>query len=289
MEFLGMVVGIREGEEVLDFAVAFDLMIANTFFRKRQSHLVTFSSGQYYSQIDFILTRREDKWACLDCKVIPGECVVSQHKLVVADFCFQMCARRDKQAKIARTKWWKLKEETSEVFKERVIKEGPWKEGEDANNMWEKMANCIRKVASEVLGVTKGGRVVDKDTWWWNEDVQRTIKEKKECYRRLFHDRSVDSIEKYKEAKKIAKRAVSVAKGRAYEGLYQRLGTKEGEKGIYRMAKVRERKTRDFNQVKCIKDEMENILVKENEIKHKWQEYFDKLFNGENEKNLAVG
>ena len=36
----------QEGEEVLDFVLAFDLMIANTFFRKRQSHLVTFSSGQ---------------------------------------------------------------------------------------------------------------------------------------------------------------------------------------------------------------------------------------------------
>ena len=39
----------QEGEEVLDFAVAFDLMIANTFFRKRESHLVTFSSGQHSS------------------------------------------------------------------------------------------------------------------------------------------------------------------------------------------------------------------------------------------------
>ena len=39
----------QEGEEVLDFAVAFDLMIANTFFRKRESHLVTFSSRQHSS------------------------------------------------------------------------------------------------------------------------------------------------------------------------------------------------------------------------------------------------
>ena len=42
----------QEGEELLDFAVAFDLMIANTFFRKRKSHLVTFSSGQHSSHID---------------------------------------------------------------------------------------------------------------------------------------------------------------------------------------------------------------------------------------------
>jgi hypothetical protein len=51
----------QEGEEVLNFAIAFDLMLANTFFRKRQSHLVTFSSGQHSSQIDFVLTRRRDK------------------------------------------------------------------------------------------------------------------------------------------------------------------------------------------------------------------------------------
>ena len=48
------------------------------------------------------------------------------------------------------------------------------------------------------------------------------------------------------------------------------------------MAMVRERKTRDFNQVKCIKDEREHLLVKEDKIQHRWQEYFDKLFNGEN-------
>ena len=41
-------------------------------------------------------------------------------------------------------------------------------------------------------------------------------------------------------AKKTAKRAISVAKGRAYEDLYQYLGTKEGEKDFYRMARVRE-------------------------------------------------
>ena len=73
-----------------------------------------------------------------------------------------------------------------------------------------------------------------------------------------------------------------MAKGRAYVDLYQYLGTKEGEKDIYMMAMVRERKTRDFNQVKCIKDERGHLLVKEDETRHRWQEYFDKLFNGKN-------
>ena len=47
-----------EGEDVLNFALAYDLLIANTVFKKRESHLVTFRSGQHSSQIDFILARR---------------------------------------------------------------------------------------------------------------------------------------------------------------------------------------------------------------------------------------
>jgi hypothetical protein len=40
-------------------------------------------------------------------------------------------------------------------------------------------------------------------------------------------DMSVDNIEWYKVAKKTAKRAVSEAMDQMYDGLYQRLGTKE--------------------------------------------------------------
>jgi hypothetical protein len=49
------------------------------------------------------------------------------------------------------------------------------------------------------------------------------------------------------------------------------------------MAKIRERKTRDVNQVKFIKDEAKQLLVKNEEIKNRWKEYFNKLFNGGNE------
>jgi hypothetical protein len=40
-------------------------------------------------------------------------------------------------------------------------------------------------------------------------------------------DRSVDNVEQYKVAKKTMKHAVSEARGQMYDGLYQRLGTKE--------------------------------------------------------------
>jgi hypothetical protein len=68
-----------------------------------------------------------------------------------------------------------------------------------------------------------------------------------------------------------------------YDGLYQWLDTKEWENDIYRMAKSRERKMRDIIQVKCIKDETERLLTKDEDIKNRWREYFDKLFNEDSE------
>jgi hypothetical protein len=93
----------------LNFALASNLIVANTLFRKRASHLVTFSGGQNYNQIDFILVRREDIHACLDYMVILGQSVMPQHKLVVADFLFWVHIQRSKGIKVPRTKWWKLK------------------------------------------------------------------------------------------------------------------------------------------------------------------------------------
>jgi hypothetical protein len=123
-------------------------------------------------------------------------------------------------------------------------------------------------VASEEFRVTKGGKRETKETWWWNEKMQNAIKEKKECFKRMHLDRSVDNAEWYKVAKKTAKRVVSEARGQMYDGLYQRLGMKEGEKDICRMAKSRERKTRDIIQVKCIKAATERLLTKDKDIKN---------------------
>jgi hypothetical protein len=145
--------------------------------------------------------------------------------------------------------------------------------------MWMNMTTCIRKVILKEFEVTKGDKRETKQTWWWNEKVQNAIKEKKECFRRMHLDRSANNVERYKVTKKTVKRAVSEAMCQIYDGMYQWLGTKEWEKDIYRMAKSRERKTRDIIQVKCIKDETERLLIKNEDIKNRWWEYFDKLFN----------
>ena len=45
------------GVALLDFALAFDLTIGNSLFKKREGHLVTFRSGSCKTQIDYCLIR----------------------------------------------------------------------------------------------------------------------------------------------------------------------------------------------------------------------------------------
>ena len=58
------------GNSILDFALFYDLILANTWSRKRESYLITFRSGSSASQVDFILIRKVDKGCCMDCKII---------------------------------------------------------------------------------------------------------------------------------------------------------------------------------------------------------------------------
>ena len=43
---------------ILDLCAATDLAVTNTFFRKKNSQLVTYNSGGYAILIDYILFRR---------------------------------------------------------------------------------------------------------------------------------------------------------------------------------------------------------------------------------------
>ena len=61
------------------------------------------------------------------------------------------------------------------------------------------------------------------------------------------------------------------------------------EKDIFRLAKVREQKSRDLTNVKCIKDKDGNVLVASEDIKSRWRQYFHVLFNNQRHDNFNLG
>ena len=118
-----------------------------------------------------------------------------------------------------------------------------------------------------------------------NKKVKEKVKAKKEAYAEFLSSSSDDEREQmrigYKAAKKVAKRAVAIAKSQAFDRLYHKLGTKEGENEVFKLARARERKTRDLGVVRCIKDEEGKVLTEDADIRERWQRFFAKLLNGE--------
>ncbi|KAK3535166.1 hypothetical protein QTP70_004821 [Hemibagrus guttatus] len=186
-----------------------------------------------------------------------------------------------------KTKWWKLKkEECCEEFREKLRQAlgGQVVLPDD----WEATAEVIRETGRKVLGVSSGRRKEDKETWWWNEEVQDSIQRKRLAKKKWDMDRTEENRQEYKELQRRVKREVSKAKQKAYDELYTRLDTREGEKDLYRLTRQRDRDGKDVQQVRVIKDRDGRVLTSEESVQRRWKEYFEELMNEENEREKRV-
>ncbi|GAA6086929.1 uncharacterized protein LOC117599788, partial [Tachysurus ichikawai] len=55
---------------------------------------------------------------------------------------------------------------------------------------WETTAEVIRETGRKVLGVSSGRRKEDKETWWWNEEIQDSIQRKRLAKKKWAMDRT---------------------------------------------------------------------------------------------------
>ena len=59
------------------------LVVADTFFQKKESHKITYRSGLYRTELDLMVVRQQQLRRVKDCKALVGEYVTTQHKPVV--------------------------------------------------------------------------------------------------------------------------------------------------------------------------------------------------------------
>ena len=88
--FVGMARNL-ERERILEMGSALDMIVCNTFFKKRDTRLITYKSGPFKVQIDYIMVRNKDRKRVRDVKVIAGEEFAQHHQLLI---CYRIiCAK----------------------------------------------------------------------------------------------------------------------------------------------------------------------------------------------------
>ena len=148
--------GLRntEGERILEFGVAHDIVVANTHFHKKDNHLITYHSGGNSSQIDYILVRKSDFKQVRNIKAIPGEKVATQHRLLVSDIKWKF-VKQTKKAFGPKLRTWNLKDHNViNLFKEKSVEE-----------QWMHLKTNLLKATEEACGISKQGKW-HKQTWW---------------------------------------------------------------------------------------------------------------------------
>ena len=270
-----------DGCRILDCAEAHDLAIANTYFKKKLSHLITYYSGGRTTQIDYWLIRRRDLKLTTNTKVIPSDNIGPQHRLLVMDTRLELGPwRKPRITNTERIKWWRIPECKAQLTEALTsVRVGT---SQSTTATWNDLVTQIHQAASRVLGKTKPGkRFMDKQIWWWKEEVQSAIKDKKAAFKAWHQSRIDADLRRYKILKSAAKRAVATVKAAHYDRLYEELNTPAGANQVYRLAKARHCSTQDIGQVTSIKDKDHQALRDSPAILRRWNEYFSNICNEE--------
>ena len=106
-----------------------------------------------------------------NCKVIPGDHVAPQHRLVVMDVIVRNPRGRNRNCE-KKIRWAGLRNpEKLQEFKTKVLNRLTTTE-KGAQGWWENNALVLRNVAREVLGETSGKPRTEREEWWWKDEIQ---------------------------------------------------------------------------------------------------------------------
>ena len=243
-----------EGARILEFATANDLLVGNTWFIKRDSHLVTYRSGDFRTQIDYVLYPKHYRKAVTNVKVIPGEECASQHQLLVCDLRVQ--PPPPKKRKFApRLRTWKLRDPATvsrlhEVFRLKIGSAVQHSKSPSVETAWSNLKTPLLEAVTEVCGISRTHQWKN-ETWWWNEHVESAIAEKRACFKAYNALRKQGSSPEatvakvaYTAAKQAAKHVVWLAKSKSEAEALQKLDPQGND--IYRLARQMDRTNQDI-------------------------------------------
>ena len=113
--------------------------------------------------IDYFMVRRDILRELKNCKVIPGESVETQHRMLVIEM-KAVRKRRSPRERAKRTRWWNLnQDELKDAFISKARGHICSLEAEGKETNWKETYSRIMQLAKEELEESTPGKYLEKE------------------------------------------------------------------------------------------------------------------------------
>ncbi|XP_047256167.1 uncharacterized protein LOC107846396 [Capsicum annuum] len=114
-----------------------------------------------------------------------GAALLDFARILVMDLGIKRDKKRRLEESRPRINWGGLTPITARVIEKKVAGMGVWQCRGDMDDIWDRVARCIKETASKVLGISRGQASHRQGDWWWDEEVKKKVEVKKRAYAKL--------------------------------------------------------------------------------------------------------
>jgi len=277
----------NNGERLIDLCQTFQLVIGGSLFPHKNIHKYTWTSpnGQVRNQIDHICISKKWRRSLLDVRNKRGADIDSDHELLISRIKIKLKRKFTQHAQHRYNRYNlhalrhpETRNEVTNALRERLPPNQEYS--------WDHIANTLKRVADQTLGVTHPTR----KTWISNE-TWNLITERNEVKMQLVSNANAELKEKYLQVAKQVKRAARRDKRNFIEkvaesaeeyacqhnlrGLHNTIKQLTGHKGSHRNQAVTDKK---------------GVLLTNNDDQLKrWKEHFQEASNIELHEETNTG
>ena len=290
----------ESGEELIGLCLEHELVIGNTWFRKKDINKFTWERvvrGVVTDRalMDYIIISKSARERLLNVHVYRGAAGgMSDHYLVegrvrVAE---RWKPERRMTAVCKRIKGKELNvKEKEEEYQRRICNEWERVKGlrmREVEEEWRDLKEGMMRNGAVVCGYHRVGGGRRKGSEWWNDRVRKVVDEKRKLFEIWMQRQDRESWERNREKRNECRRVVRAAKREAE----WRKGSKLSE--LY--ARNRRLFWREVGKIRkggrtvveAVKGEDGQLIVESERVRERWKGYFERLLNVEDGREAVV-
>ena len=138
----------------------------------------------------------------------------------------------------------------------------------DTEGQYQFLKDCIHSAAMEALGVSENNGKSKEQPYWWDEQIEREIKDKREKYHRFLSSRKAEDKTSYRHAQARVRRLITEKKNESWERSCSRLDAYLGGRKSAESWKLLKGLRRDMKRdiispisVEKLEDHFKNLLT----------------------------